>query len=115
MSADDVRLIAAVGAILLALTGMASGLWYRMGRLEGRIDSLAESQRVESEARRADTARLEGRLDTLAESQRADTARLEGRLDALAESQRANTAHIVSRIDRLFELRGTMPDSGNDD
>ena len=79
MSADDVRLIAAVGAILLALMGMAGGLWYRMGRLEGRLDALAESQRTESEARRADTA------------------------------------HIVSRIDRLFELRGTAPESGDDD
>jgi len=79
VSADDVRLIAAVGAILLALLGMAGGLWYRMGRLEGRLDALTESQRAESEARRADTA------------------------------------HIVSRIDRLFELRGTAPESGDDD
>ena len=55
MSADDVRLIAAVGAILLALLGMAGGLWYRMVRLEGRLDALTESQRAESEARRADT------------------------------------------------------------
>ena len=43
VSPDDVRLIDAVGAILLALMGMAGGLWYRMGRLEGRLDALAES------------------------------------------------------------------------
>ena len=86
MSPDDVRLIDAVGAILLALMGMAGGLWYRTGRLEGRLDALAESQRAESEARRAES-----------------------------EARRADTAHIVSRIDRLFELRGTAPDSGDDD
>ena len=90
MSADDVRLIAAVGTILLALVGMAGGLWYRMGRLEGRLDALldamAASQRTESEARRAES-----------------------------EARRADTAHIVSRIDRLFELLGTAPGSGDDD
>lgn len=86
VSADDVRLIVAAGAVLLALLGMAGGLWYRMGRLEGRLDALAESQRAESEARRAES-----------------------------EARRADTARIVSRIDRLFELRGTAPDSGDDD
>ena len=67
MSADDVRLIVAAGAILLALVGMAGGLWYRMGRLEGRLDGLAEAQRAESEARRADTAHIVSRIDRLFE------------------------------------------------
>lgn len=86
MSADDVRLIAAVGTILLALMGIAGGLWYKMGRLEGRLDEMAESRREESEARRAES-----------------------------EARRADTAHIVSRIDRLFELWGTAPGPGDDD
>ena len=86
MSADDVRLIAAVSPILLALLGIAGGLWYKMGRLEGRLDEMAESQRAESEARREES-----------------------------EARRADTALIVSRIDRLFELWGTAPGSGNDD
>ena len=86
MSGDDVRLIVAAGAIFLALLGMAGGLWYRMGRLEGRLDGLVESQRAESEARRAES-----------------------------DARRADTAHIVSRIDRLFELWGTAPSSGDDD
>ena len=67
MSADDVRLIAAVGTILLALMGMAGGLWYKMGRLEGRLDELSESRREESEARRADTAHIVSRIDRLFE------------------------------------------------
>ena len=86
MSADDVRLIAAVGSILLALMGLAGALWYRMGRLEGRLDALADAQRAESEERRAES-----------------------------EARRADTAHIVSRIDRLFELWGSAPGSGDDD
>ena len=86
MSADDVRLIAAVGSILLALMGLAGALWYRMGRLEGRLDALAGAQRAESEERRAES-----------------------------EARRADTAHIVSRIDRLFELWGSVPASGDDD
>ena len=71
MSADDVRLIAAVGTILLTIAGLAGGLWYRMGRLEGRLDALldamAASQRTESEARRADTAYIVSRIDRLFE------------------------------------------------
>ena len=67
MSGDDVRLIVAAGAIFLALLGMACGLWYRMGRLEGRLDALVESQRAESEARRADTAHIVSRIDRLFE------------------------------------------------
>ena len=67
MSADDVRLIAAVGPILLALLGIAGGLWYKMGRLEGRLDGLAEAQREEAEARRADTAHIVSRIDRLFE------------------------------------------------
>ena len=65
MSADDVRLIAAVGTILLALLGMASALWYKMGRLEGRLDAIAESRREDSEARRAETALIISRIDRL--------------------------------------------------
>ena len=67
MSADDVRLMAAVGSILLALMGLAGALWYRMGRLEGRLDALADAQRAESEARRADTAHIVSRIDRLFE------------------------------------------------